>query len=271
MSNVHGIGSFNRQRDELPGPGPGRINPSHNPQDMTFIEFICPGFKLKSSIIIISIIQVAVFIATLVVGFGPGLRPTGASLLLFGAAFGPLVAAGEVWRLLCPIFLHADPFHILFNVYFQIRMGLPTEARYGIRRFIAVYFLSGVIGNIFSTCVAPCAIKVGASTSGFGLIGIQLAETMLEWHRLTNKEQVVMNLLFFLLMVVMFSFGIPHLDIFGHLGGCLAGLALGILINENMEGKPEWYNRGRAFALTGLVALALGCLIKIFVATNCFS
>ena len=41
-----------------------------------------------------------------------GSSESSATLLLFGAKFNPLIAAGEYWRLITPMFLHIGIVHL---------------------------------------------------------------------------------------------------------------------------------------------------------------
>ncbi len=45
-----------------------------------------------------------------------GSSESSATLLLFGAKFNPLIAAGEYWRLITPMFLHIGIVHLLENI-----------------------------------------------------------------------------------------------------------------------------------------------------------
>ncbi|MDR0791124.1 MAG: rhomboid family intramembrane serine protease, partial [Methanomassiliicoccaceae archaeon] len=61
----------------------------------------------------------------------------------------PLFFRGEeLWTLITSMFLHADFMHLIFNMFFLILIGFPLESRMGRWRFIAVYLIGGVIGNI---------------------------------------------------------------------------------------------------------------------------
>jgi membrane associated rhomboid family serine protease len=74
---------------------------------------------------------------------------------------------GEIWRLLTYAFLHADFYHILFNMLFLWWFGTDVEDLYGPREFLAFYLTSAVAGGAFY-CVAQVlgfgnASVVGAS------------------------------------------------------------------------------------------------------------
>lgn len=95
-------------------------------------------------------------------------RVLSASILItFGANVPPLVAKGEVWRLLTASFLHANLLHVAFNVFFQLRMGFAIERRHGYLKFVALYAATAIYGNLLSAAAIFCgAVKVGASTAG---------------------------------------------------------------------------------------------------------
>lgn len=88
-------------------------------------------------------------------------------LVTFGANVPPLVAKGQVWRLLTASFLHANLLHVAFNVFFQLRMGFGIERRYGYLKFALLYAAAAIYGNLLSAAALFCGtVKVGASTAG---------------------------------------------------------------------------------------------------------
>ena len=49
----------------------------------------------------------------------------------------------ELWRFICPVFLHGDVMHLFSNVVAQLMIGSSLEADIGSSKFAALYLLSG--------------------------------------------------------------------------------------------------------------------------------
>lgn len=78
------------------------------------------------------------------------------------------IMAGELWRLLTPIFLHAGLLHLAFNMLVLYFTGTQIEERYGRREFVLFYLLTGFLANVGYLLVhvliqPPQALAVGAS------------------------------------------------------------------------------------------------------------
>ncbi|CAE7227023.1 ROM3, partial [Symbiodinium pilosum] len=148
-------------------------------------------------------------------------------LYQLGASWGPALARGQIWRLVTPVMLHANLTHLLFNVFFQLRMGFGMERQFGREKMMMIYFACGLFGNLMSVAVDPYKLAVGASTAGFGLIGVWLAEILLSWEILgPARERTVIWIVFMMISVTTMSSMTPNMDIFGHLGGALGGFLL---------------------------------------------
>ncbi len=95
-----------------------------------------------------------------------------------GAMQGQAVMQGQLWRLITAQYLHADAWHLLFNMLTLHFMGRPLEARWSRTEFFTIYTLAGLAGNIFFTFLAwrgvldPRIPAIGASGCVYGLIGI---------------------------------------------------------------------------------------------------
>jgi len=128
--------------------------------------------------------------------------PTPCALYVLGASWGPALARGELWRLVCPMMLHANFMHLFFNVFFQLRIGFGMEKQFGKSKMQVLYVTCGVIGNLISVMLDPYKLAVGASTAGFGLIGVWVAEIMMSWELLGgSKDRTLIWILFMLVSV----------------------------------------------------------------------
>ncbi|MGI5898960.1 MAG: rhomboid family intramembrane serine protease [Christensenellales bacterium] len=147
-------------------------------------------------------------------------------LTLLGAKLNSAIIAGQWWRLVTPMFLHADFFHILFNMFALVIWGRQLEALMGRARYIAVYFLSGILGCMASFAFSN-SLSVGASGAVFGLFGALL------YFRREHRE--IFNAVFGVQVLVIIGiniangFLVANIDNFGHLGGLAGGfIACGI-------------------------------------------
>jgi membrane associated rhomboid family serine protease/Flp pilus assembly protein TadD len=154
-----------------------------------------------------------------------------AVLVAFGANFGPLVTAGDTWRLVASIFLHAGALHLVLNAWALFVLGRNLEAFYGPWRFLAIFLLSGLAGAAASAWISQ-AISVGASGGIFGLLGASIVFAF-RW-RATLPRRVVRTmgtaLLPWVALNVVLGFLIPRIDIAAHLGGLVAGAVLAAVI-----------------------------------------
>jgi len=149
-----------------------------------------------------------------------------------------LIRAGEIWRLITPVFLHASILHIAFNMYALFIFGRGIEARYGHVRFMMLYFLSGYAGNVMSflLTVSP---SLGASTAIFGLISAEGVFIIQNRKLLGNRvNRSLMNLVYIAGINLLIGYTTPGVDNWGHIGGLLGGLLFAWF------GGPRWKLEG---------------------------
>jgi len=60
----------------------------------------------------------------------------------------PEVRGGQVWRLITPVFLHLNLFHIVFNMLWTWELGRLIESRHGARGLLALTVVIGVASNL---------------------------------------------------------------------------------------------------------------------------
>ena len=176
-------------------------------------------------------------------------------LISFGANFGPLILAGETWRLFTSMFLHIGLMHLLFNSYALFIFGLEMERLYGPDRFITVYILSGLIGSLASFAFrGPTVFSAGASGAIFGIIGMNLAYFTI--HRETFGQfgrQRMLNTLTIIGINLVFGFTVAGIDNFAHMGGLVAGFAMGYGLAPRYEVIDEYTLSPRVIDKTSLL------------------
>ncbi len=178
-----------------------------------------------------------------------------------------LMGDGEWWLLLTSAFLHANLMHIAFNGILLWRLGEMLETHLGPGRFAALY-AAGIAGGgfgvtftgwLYTTPVASIPVlgdvlathpgipTVGASGAVFALMGAAMAgmrDSGVNPWRTDIGGLVLLNL------VITFVFS-ERISVGGHIGGLLAGLAVGrLLFVERTKVR-------RAIVLVLAIALAL--------------
>merc|ERR1719382_1969612 len=234
-------------------------------EEEQFAALIFPGFDSSAFIWQVTCWQIAEFVFSMCLGHTKA-NPTPCVLYRLGASWGPALARGQLWRLVTPVMLHANLTHLLFNVFFQLRMGFGMEKQFGRNKMMMIYFACGLFGNLLSVAADPFKLSVGASTAGFGLIGVWLAEILLSWEILgPARERTIIWIAFMLISVTTMSSMTPNMDLVGHLGGALGGFLLSIIISDmREEDQPEWYSQVRIAAAVGLALVLTGCSVKVF-------
>jgi len=149
--------------------------------------------------------------------------------LRFGAKHGFAIRyLHEYWRLVMPIFLHANLLHLAFNSFVLYQIGPQVEALFGARRFIFLYLTCGVFGFLSSTWwYSPAFTSVGSSGALFGLIGVMISYLGQRSFARAYRAAFIRWAIFILLLGILFPF-----DNAAHLGGLLAGLVLGRLVSD---------------------------------------
>ncbi len=161
-----------------------------------------------------------------------------AAMLRLGANEPGLSLHGQYWRLLACSFLHGGWWHLGLNMYALFLVGAVLERLVGPWRFLAVYFTAALAAGLASALSAGAgAYSVGASGAIMGVIGVLMAPRFRRDPRFPEglsrrlfQWLVRPVALIFVLGVALRLFDVPLLlDNAAHLGGLLAGFALGYL------------------------------------------
>jgi rhomboid protease GluP len=160
-------------------------------------------------------------------------------LILMGAKSTPLIAAGEYWRLFTSMFLHVGVMHLAFNGYALFIIGTEMERLLGPGRFLSIYLLSGLLGSLASYAFSD-SLAAGASGAIFGIIGAQAAFFLVHRERLgTWGTRRLGSIALVLVLNLVWGFSQPgRIDNLAHVGGLLAGAALGWALTPRYELDP---------------------------------
>jgi rhomboid protease GluP len=152
------------------------------------------------------------------------------TLVLFGAKENRAIVQGEYWRLLTPLFLHIGLVHLLFNQFALTIFGREVERLFGTIRFAVIYFVAGMFGSLASFLFNP-VVSAGASGAIFGIIGAQAIFFLRNREMLGEVGQQQFRSLMMLIFInLLLGFTVRGIDNFGHIGGLVAGAALGMLL-----------------------------------------
>lgn len=148
------------------------------------------------------------------------------------------LTAGQYWRILSSAFLHGSWWHLGMNMYALFLVGGVLERLVGPWRMAGLYLLAALAAGALSAATLQAGTpSVGASGAIMGLIGVLLAPKFRKDPRF--PEALAGRLFRWLARPVLFIFilGLAmyfwddqlKLDNAAHLGGLLAGFAIGYL------------------------------------------
>jgi membrane associated rhomboid family serine protease len=130
------------------------------------------------------------------------------------------VAHGEYYRLITAMFMHYGLLHLAMNMWALWILGRTLEAALGPVRFIALYLIAGLGGNVAAYVFQPDARSAGASTALFGMF----AALFLVLRRLGRDTSSVIPVI---VLNLVFTFSVPGISIAGHIGGLVTGAIAG--------------------------------------------
>lgn len=199
-------------------------------------NFLFPQFTIKSFTFVIIVILSLAYLITLCFGIDKAsyyfLPPSEATLKTGCLSSTHLKSSiKETYRWISHGFYHAYLLHLLSNCFGLLIFGALTEKLLGTLKYTIIYFVSGLLGSLFSMIVNPSGDSVGASISVYGIFGGYFAFCILNWKLLdrlfgpVGKCFMFYFLFFFVLLTVIYGLmeKSSSINVFGHLGGLIFG------------------------------------------------
>jgi membrane associated rhomboid family serine protease len=192
---------------------------------------------LRSAILPLIILNVIIFVLQ---KFIPGL--TELFMLISHDIFS------RPWILITSMFLHANSAHLLFNMYALLIFGPLIEQRIGIRRFLGIYFSSGIVAALVFSLFQLFILKipgaaVGASGGMMGVIGMTimlLPDLRVLFFFVVPMSMRTAGIVIAVIdLIGVFGIGIPGIANIAHLGGLICGVFYGFHLIKQREKFTE--------------------------------
>ena len=174
----------------------------------------------------------------------------------FGGVIGAEIQVdpSQSWRLLAAMFVHIGLQHFVLNMVTLYFIGRIAEDLFGSKAFLALYILSGLMGNLFVMIFSPEVVAAGASTALFGIFGAIASLRFIA--RSPYIQYLSQSYTSLILINILFSF-MPGISLAGHLGGLVGGGILAFVFpvyGERDSVKKSW-RLGALFLYTAVAGL----------------
>lgn len=218
----------------------------------------------RKPLVTIGLIGMSVLMAIITLCKTGSIDPSPQDLVALGANVDSLSFGGQLWRLFTASFLHAGIEHLAFNMLCLFSIGMFLEKLIGRTKLFSAYFLTAFTGGVLSCVFHENTACVGASGAVFGLFGATVAYIGMVYRKfgieVAHVTGYMKNGLVFLGINFVYSL-MPNVDMAGHIGGFLGGLALGGVLGApikwNTLKNHEWYHRGVLIATAILAAIMM--------------
>ena len=142
----------------------------------------------------------------------------------------------QPWRFVSSIFLHGSVSHIVFNLFALLLFGLILEKLIGSRKFLVLYFASGIIANLIA--VNFYSSSLGASGAIYGILGCLavLRPRMVVWVYNLPMPMFLAAIVW----VLAGAFGIfapSNVGDIAHLSGIAVGFLFGLFLRVRKRGN----------------------------------
>ena len=152
----------------------------------------------------------------------------------------PVIFIERPWTILTAMFVHAGFWHIFGNMITLFFFGRALTMLVGRNKFLLVYFVGGIVGNIFYLWLGePVSLALGASGAVFavaGALGMMRPNIKVLVYFIVPMPLWLVIILFFGIWSIP-GFVLPNVAWQAHLGGLITGLVTGYYFRK----KERYY------------------------------
>ena len=154
---------------------------------------------------------------------------------------GLVISSWQVWRFVSAIFLHGSITHLAYNMFALFFFGFALEKLIGSKKFLFVYFGTGIIANIISINFYPSSL--GASGAIMGIIGALaiIKPMMMVWAFGMILPMFIAAGLWIAgdILGALGAFGDTGIGNIAHLSGVGVGLIIGLFLRKGLKKKRD--------------------------------
>lgn len=189
--------------------------------------------------VVLVVLNVVVFLSLSFLG----MTEDAGFMLGHGAMYTPdIIYEGKYYELFTCMFLHFGFEHLMNNMLALAFIGSQLEYEVGKVKYVLIYFLSGLGGNILSLVfdlrIGDYAVSAGASGAIFGIVGA-LCYIAVRNHGRVGRVSG-RGLLFMVALTLYFGFTSTGVDNFAHIGGVISGFVLAVVLYRKKKDKRAW-------------------------------
>ncbi|UZE94099.1 MAG: rhomboid family intramembrane serine protease [Candidatus Pacearchaeota archaeon] len=216
--------------------------------------------KKISAVLILIILNVVIFFILMLLGFFKD--PTQCSGICKIVALQPtsILEGNYLWTIITSMFAHGGFMHLFVNMLSLMFLGSFLERLIGNKKFLAIYFISGIIASLFFVLfaisplssipgigISPENFAVGASGAIFGVGGVLAILTpkvpvFIMFIPIPMPLWFGIALIFVVMWVITAAAGLP-IGNAAHLGGLVAGMIFGFYLRYKYKKKVAVLDR----------------------------
>jgi uncharacterized protein len=151
-------------------------------------------------------------------------------------------ALTKPWMFVSAIFLHGSLAHLMFNMFGLFIFGVILEQVLSSRRFLWVYFGTGIIANIIGVFFYPASLGASGAIMGIlGCLAVMRPNMIIYLWFIPMKMWVAVFVWLAMDTLGFFGVGMGNIANITHIAGLLTGLAFGYYFRK----KPHQDNSFR--------------------------
>lgn len=184
--------------------------------------------KAPCTVVLIAV-NTAVFLALSFIG----MTEDAGFMLQHGAMYAPdILYNGKYYELFTSMFLHFGFQHLMSNMISLGVMGWQLESAIGRIRYLLIYLLSGIGGNLLSLAAdihgGEYVVSAGASGAIFGIIGALLYIAIRNYGRVGSVSG--RGIVFMIIITFYYGYSNTGVDNYAHIGGLISGFLLAVIL-----------------------------------------